>query len=255
MLNFVVGGTAYTGTQCESASTNPVATPGNGQVTLSWTGSSGGATSYDVYRSTTSGSGYTELQPTNTATSYTDTTVTNGTTYYYVITAVNNSGQSGYSSQVSATPFWWGIIERHDRRPGQRRLDGSPVFATSGATEVAGYVGAAQNGSFSGESRAGLGTSIGEAFSLSNATNLTDFELNESGGAVTPKGGTCKLHRYLRHAKHLVRNFHRHGYRRRGARARPRPSTTAGQPTPPRISNWARPSPSRHRPPGPSTES
>ena len=70
---------------------------------MSWTASSG-ATSYDVYRSTTNGSGYTELQPPTTTTGYTDTTVTNGTTYYYVITAVNNSGQSAYSGQVSATP-------------------------------------------------------------------------------------------------------------------------------------------------------
>ena len=131
-----------------------------------------------------------EPQPTNTATSYTDTTVTNGTTYYYVITAVNNSGQSGYSSQVSATPFWWGIIERHDRRPGQLRLRMAALCSQHRVQpRWPGYVGAAQNGSFSGESRAGLGTSIGEAFSLSNATNLTDFELNESGGAVTPNGG------------------------------------------------------------------
>ena len=102
-LNFVVGGTTNSGTQAPNPPTNPLATPGNGQVTLSWTASSG-ATSYDVYRSTTNGSGYTELQPPTTTTGYTDTTVTNGTTYYYVITAVNNSGQSAYSGQVSATP-------------------------------------------------------------------------------------------------------------------------------------------------------
>ena len=40
-LNFVVGGTTNTGTQAPNPPTNPLATPGNGQVTLSWTGSSG----------------------------------------------------------------------------------------------------------------------------------------------------------------------------------------------------------------------
>ena len=45
VLNFVVGGTAYTGTHGVNPPTNPVATPGNGQVTLSWTGSSGATSS------------------------------------------------------------------------------------------------------------------------------------------------------------------------------------------------------------------
>jgi hypothetical protein len=187
VLNFVVGGTTYTGAQIPNPPTNPAATPSNGQVTLTWTGSSG-ATSYDVYRSTTSGSGYT-LQPTTTTNSYTDSSVSNGTTYYYVITAVNSAGQSGYSTQVSATPTAPGSSSATIVAQSNGAFFGSPTFATSGASEVAGYVGAAQNGSFTGESRAALGTSIGEAFSLSSATNITDFELNESGTAGTAIGG------------------------------------------------------------------
>src|ERR1039457_29313 len=84
------------------APTNLVATAGNGQVGLSWSGSSG-ATSYNVQRATTSGGGYTTIAS-PTTTSYTDTGVTNGTTYYYVVAAVNTAGQSANSSQVSATP-------------------------------------------------------------------------------------------------------------------------------------------------------
>lgn len=85
-----------------SVPTGLTATPGNAQVSLSWTASSG-ATSYNVKRSTTSGGPYTTIASPST-TSYTDTGLTNGTTYYYVVAAVNSAGSSANSSQVSATP-------------------------------------------------------------------------------------------------------------------------------------------------------
>jgi fibronectin type 3 domain-containing protein len=78
------------------------ATAGNGKVTLSWNASTG-ATSYNVYRSTTSG-GETLLASGDTSISYTDNAVTNGTTYYYEVKAVNSAGASGFSNEVSATP-------------------------------------------------------------------------------------------------------------------------------------------------------
>jgi len=78
------------------------ATPGNTQVSLSWTASSG-ATSYNVKRSTTSGGPYTTVGS-PTGTSFTNTGLVNGTTYFYVVSAVNASGESGNSAQVSATP-------------------------------------------------------------------------------------------------------------------------------------------------------
>ena len=86
-----------------AAPTGLTATAGNAQVSLSWTASSG-ATSYNVYRSTTSGGGYAQIATGVTSTSYTDTSVVNGTTYYYVVTAVNGNGESGFSNQASATP-------------------------------------------------------------------------------------------------------------------------------------------------------
>jgi hypothetical protein len=82
--------------------TNVMATAANGQVTLSWSASSG-ATSYNVKRSTTSGGPYTTVASPST-TSYTDGGLTNGTTYYYVVSAVNTAGESANSTQVSATP-------------------------------------------------------------------------------------------------------------------------------------------------------
>jgi fibronectin type 3 domain-containing protein len=78
------------------------ATPGNAQVALSWS-ASGGATSYRVKRSTTSGGPYTSVA-TPTSTTYTNTGLTNGTTYYYVVTAMNAAGESGNSPQASASP-------------------------------------------------------------------------------------------------------------------------------------------------------
>src|SRR5262249_26694115 len=84
------------------APTNLTGTPGNAQVSLSWTGSTG-ATSYHVKRATVSGGPYTTVGS-PTSTSFTDTGLTNGTTYFYVVTALNSAGESGNSNQASATP-------------------------------------------------------------------------------------------------------------------------------------------------------
>ena len=80
------------------------ATAGAQQVMLSWAASAG-ATTYNVYRSTTSGGeGATPVSTGVTATSFTDTGLTAGTTYYYQVTAVNAQGESGKSNEASATP-------------------------------------------------------------------------------------------------------------------------------------------------------
>jgi len=85
-----------------AAPANLQATAGNAQVSLSWTASSG-ATSYHVKRSTTSGSGYMQIAA-PAAASYSDTGLTNGTAYYYVVSALNAAGESGNSTQATATP-------------------------------------------------------------------------------------------------------------------------------------------------------
>jgi fibronectin type III domain protein len=86
-----------------SAPTNLTATPGNAQVSLSWTAPTG-ATSYNVQRSSNNGGPYIAIATEVTATTYVDTGVTNGTTYYYIVQAVNSVGTSLSSSQASATP-------------------------------------------------------------------------------------------------------------------------------------------------------
>jgi hypothetical protein len=69
-----------------------------------------GVTSYNFYRSTTSGSGYTNIGNSSTC-AFTDTLVNASTTYYYVATAVDAGPpilESGFSNQfqanVPATP-------------------------------------------------------------------------------------------------------------------------------------------------------
>jgi hypothetical protein len=93
-----------TGAVAPAAPANVAATAGSGQVTVTWTASAG-ATSYNVFRATTpGGEGTTPYRTGITGTSLTDTGLTNGTRYYYQVSAVNSAGQSGKSSEVSATP-------------------------------------------------------------------------------------------------------------------------------------------------------
>jgi Disintegrin./Fibronectin type III domain. len=81
----------------------PTATPGDGQVTLSWPASTGGASSYQVLRSTTSGGPYAILTS-PTGTGFTDTGLTDGTTYFYVVKSNNGFCLSAPSPEASATP-------------------------------------------------------------------------------------------------------------------------------------------------------
>ena len=70
------------------------ATSGNAQVALTWAASTG-TTSYNVYRSTTSGGeGTTPYATGITSTTFTNTGLANGTTYYYQVTAVNGGGEA-----------------------------------------------------------------------------------------------------------------------------------------------------------------
>lgn len=90
--------------------TGLTASPGNDQVGLAWAASAG-ATSYNVYRGAASGGeNSTPIATGVTQASYTDTGLANGSTYYYEIAAVNDSGTSACSSEVSCTPSSTGSV-------------------------------------------------------------------------------------------------------------------------------------------------
>ncbi len=78
-----------------------VANCGNNKITVSWPAVAG-ATSYDVYRSTTAAATGT-LVGSSTSPSYADTSGIVGTTYYYKVKAVNSTGVSLASAEVSET--------------------------------------------------------------------------------------------------------------------------------------------------------
>jgi autotransporter-associated beta strand protein len=76
--------------------------PGNSQVALTWSASSG-ATSYILKRGVSSGNETTTVTTTTNLT-YTDTNLVNGTPYYYVVAATSSSGTSPNSPEATATP-------------------------------------------------------------------------------------------------------------------------------------------------------
>lgn len=85
--------------------TGLIATAGSNQVSLSWTAAAGAAT-YNVKRSTTSGSGYVTIGTTTAPTvAYVDATAVKFTQYYYVVSAASAYGESADSSpEATATP-------------------------------------------------------------------------------------------------------------------------------------------------------
>jgi uncharacterized protein (DUF1800 family) len=80
------------------------ARPGNRTVTLTWTAVAD-ATSYRVFRTTTSTFSTTPLATvTGTTTTYANTSLTNGTTYTYTVAARNSSGDGPQAVPAAATP-------------------------------------------------------------------------------------------------------------------------------------------------------
>jgi len=89
-----------------SAPTGLIATAiSSSQINLSWTAStSGSPTVYRIFRSLTSGAGFSKIDSVNgTITTYANTGLSSSTTYYYLVYAVNAGGQSAASNQASAS--------------------------------------------------------------------------------------------------------------------------------------------------------
>ena len=87
-----------------AAPTEVTATAGSGQVTVQWKAVSG-ASSYNLYWSEATGvSKATGKKIANASNPYFHTGLINGIAYYYAVAAVNDSGESGLSPEVSAIP-------------------------------------------------------------------------------------------------------------------------------------------------------
>ena len=84
-----------------------VSAASSSQLNLSWNAVSG-ATTYKVERSTSSGSGYSQITST-ASTSFNNTGLSASTTYYYRVRASNSAGDGSYSSVANGTTQSGGV--------------------------------------------------------------------------------------------------------------------------------------------------
>lgn len=101
-LNGTSSSVAFSYTANVAVPTNLAATAGTNSASVSWSVVTG-ASSYKIYSSTTSGSGYT-LLGTSATNSY-NASLLSGATYYLAVTAINGSQESIKSSEVTVTPL------------------------------------------------------------------------------------------------------------------------------------------------------
>jgi hypothetical protein len=175
IIGFVVKAPANTP---PATPTGLAATAGNNTVSLDWNNNGeSDLAGYNVYRSTTQGTGYVRQNSSLLISSdYNDSNVSNGTTYYYVVTAVDTGAlESGYSGEISAMPHipaagtgailreWWsgitgiavGDLTSNVNYPNNStgrelitKLEGPTNWADNYGTSIRGYVIPPVNGDY-----------------------------------------------------------------------------------------------------------
>ena len=142
------------------------ATPGAGQVTISWAAVTG-ASSYNIYWATTTGvTPATGTPIANASSPYVQTGLTAGTTYYYVVTAQNSAGEGNPSSEVSATPT--------------AALDGVALYGTY----CAGCHGALASTSIVNKTVSGINSAISNISAMNSLSSLTAAEIQAISDAL-----------------------------------------------------------------------
>ncbi len=161
------------------------ATPGDSTIKLEWSAAANAA-SYNLYRGTTSGGQSSNPFATGVTTaSYLDKNLTNGTTYFYKIAAVNTTGMSSLSAQVSATP-------RSNTLPAPGNLTASPGdalvtlkwSAVNTAASYNVYRGTAAGGESATPIATGLTTTMFADTSVTNGTKFF-YKVAAVNGAIT----------------------------------------------------------------------
>jgi len=162
----------------------PTAT--SGQVSLSWSASSG-ATSYSVFRGTTAGGESTTAIATPTTTSYVDTAVVNGTKYYYYVKAMGTGGTSAPSNEVNATPPVTAqsapVVSTPTATSGQVSLSWS---ASSGATSYSVFRGTSAGGESTTAIAAPTTTSYVDTAVVNGTTYYYYVKATGTGGTSGP---------------------------------------------------------------------
>jgi regulation of enolase protein 1 (concanavalin A-like superfamily) len=151
----------------------------NAPVVLNWYNSVK-ATSWHVKRATVSGGPYTTIA-TTTNTSYDDTTAAQGTRYFYVVSAVDSTGESANSAEVTASPTpnpWANIDVGTVGLAGSGSISDDAIFTQEGAgTTVAGTTEAFN---FTYKTMTGDGSLIARAVSISQPNGKFGITMRES---------------------------------------------------------------------------
>ncbi len=97
-------------------------------ISLTWQDNSSNRTGFEIYHSTTSGSGFALLTTTSAnVTSFSHTGLTASSTHYYKVRAINVHGNSEFSSEASATTPSGSSIVRSDGCGIIKARNGNPV--------------------------------------------------------------------------------------------------------------------------------
>ncbi len=188
-------------TTAPAAPTGLAATAGLSAITLDWSDNTEpDLGSYRVYRSTTSGSGYSVIA-TPASSGYTDTGISVGTTYHYVVSAVDNtsnaneSGQSAEASaQVTATSI---LLQAEDytsyndtttgNAGGQYRSDDVDIEVSSQGGYNVAYIVSGEWLEFSGILGNGSSYQVTADVAAASATGAFHIEINgvDATGLIT----------------------------------------------------------------------